>query len=98
MDKTMKSIEFAATDGENVKVDLNDRLAMYTTFGAYPQKKVSPEAMMEWADGQIDFLRKCIVNVKAARKVAELTFVKSLSKEQLQHILEMMADNATIES
>lgn len=32
MDKTMKSIEFAATDGENVKVDLNDRLAMYTTF------------------------------------------------------------------
>jgi hypothetical protein len=94
MNKTMKTIEFVATDGKKVTVDLNDRWAMYKTFGACTEKKFSPEALIEWADNQLEFLRNCIVNVKAAKKVAEMTYVKSLTREQLQGILELMADNS----
>ncbi len=94
MEKTMKTIEFVATDGKNVTVDLTDRWAMYRTFGACTEKKFSPAALIEWADNQLEFLRNCIVNVKAAKKVAELTFAKSLTREQLQGILELMAENS----
>ena len=91
---TMKTIEFVATDGKKVTVDLNDRWAMYKTFGACTEKKLSPEALMEWADNQLEFLRNCIQNVKAAKKVAEMTYAKSLTREQLQGILELMAENS----
>lgn len=98
MKKLIESIEFVTTEGEKKSVCLNDRWQMYEAFGSLTTKKYSSEALIDWCNNQLSFLRNCIENVTAAKKVAECMFVGSLTKEQLENILALMADKAELKS
>lgn len=98
MKKLIESIEFVTTEGEKKSVCLKDRWQMYEAFGSLTTKKYSSAALISWCDNQLSFLRKCIENVKAAKVVAESMYVGSLTKEQLENILALMADKAELNS
>ena len=98
MKKTIDSIEFDSCDGEKINVAFNNRWDMYNTFGCATTKKFTPEAFSEWLANQEKFLLRCLENVRSAKKVASSCFGKSLTREQLQGILEIMAEEADIPS
>lgn len=98
MKKTIDSIEFDSCDGEKINVAFNNRWDMYNTFGCATTKKFKPEALSEWLTNQEKFLLRCLENVRSAKKVASSCFAKSLTREQLQGILEIMAEEADIPS